>query len=566
MRGGYSPIDYDPLRSKLADRRGALEVDRRQAINPADGTYRATTTRNGAMKNRVEGYTDVVSLEFDGIGRNLRDTVHDLAYREALIDIDKIVQNETFRDQFLRTYGREEYVAMRQMLENVRDLNARDDAMNEFERIMAWTRQGVVITGIGYRLSTVAKHGSSAALKSLGYSAGGGQKYFLSRVARLATGNWANDFAEARAKFPEIRARLLQMDRDYKVQEQAILKDETLLQKNERYGHMLVAYSDALSAVATAHAAYDWAVTEGIPTNLGGTGKPMEHDAAVRYADKIVREAHGSALETSRSNFLHDRGAKSLLGQLYGFQNNTLGQMMDAFDKAGVGQTSKMAIMARLTATLLMPAVAAEWVAQGAPGDKESWYAWLAEAITGELASTVPLVRETWKAVQGQIHRGKVDFGELPVFTVLGNVINVPVDLWKEFHGNDTRIIQHAFDALGQLSHVAGLGQLGHMLQYQRDVTNGKAQPKGGADYAKHLLVGAGRRRNDLVGEGGIASPGRVNSITTQRRDMQHRITMPGRLGHHSARRPPVTGRNDPHHMPGIDLRAIAAIWLAVSP
>jgi hypothetical protein len=115
------------------------------------------------------------------------------------------------------------------------------------------------------------------------------------------------------------------------------------------------------------------------------------------------------------------------------FQNNTLGQMMDAFDKAGVGQTSKMAIMARLTATLLMPAVAAEWVAQGAPGDKESWYAWMAEAITGELASTVPLVRETWKAVQGQIHRGKVDFGELPVFTVLGNVINIPVDMWKEF-------------------------------------------------------------------------------------------------------------------------------------
>jgi hypothetical protein len=489
LRGGYSPIDYDPLRSKLADRRGALDVDRRQAINPLDGVYRATTTGNGSMKNRVEGYTDVVSLEFNGIGRNLRDTVHDLAYREALIDIDKVMNNSGFRDQFMQSYGREEYVAMRQMLANIRDLNARDDGMNEFERIMTWTRQGAVITGIGYRLSTVVKHGTSAALKSLGYSSGGGQKYFLARVARLATGNWANDFAEAQGKFPEIRARLLQMDRDYKATNDALLERETALQKNERYGHMLIAYSDALSAVATAHAAYDWAVTEGIPAKLGGTGQPMTHDKAVSYADKTVREAHGSALETVRSNFLHDRGAKSLLGQLYGFQNNTLGQIMDAADKAKTGGLS-MQVLSRLTATLLMPAVAAQWVAHGGPDGAEPWYSWMGEAITGELASTVPLVRECWRAIESQIHYGKVDFGQLPVFQVAGNAINIPIDGWKEMHGQETKIIQHTFDMLGQLGHIAGAGQAGHMIQYQRDVNSGKANPTGPGDYSKHMLVG----------------------------------------------------------------------------
>jgi hypothetical protein len=260
--------------------------------------------------------------------------------------------------------------------------------------------------------------------------------------------------------------------------------------------HMLVAYSDALSAVATAHAAYDWAVTDGIPAKLGGTGMPMDHDAAVRYADKVVREAHGSALETARSNFLHDRGAKSLLGHLYGFQHNTLGQLLDGIDKVRVGQTSKMAVMARLTASLLMPAVAAHWVANGTADDGEPWYAWLSEAIAGELASAVPLVRESWKAVENLAHRGKVDFGELPVFQVAGNIINIPMDIAKELQGKDSRIIQHAFDALGQIGHIAGAGQVGHMLQYQRDVQSEKVQPDGTADYAKHLLVGGRSKKH----------------------------------------------------------------------
>ena len=495
LRGGYSPVDYDPLRSKLAERLGANENAPTAAIDPAARNYKATTTSNGGLKSRVEGYTDVVNLDFNAVSKNLRDSIHDIAYREALIDIGKIMKNEGFRDKFMLTYGREEFVAMQKLMDNVRDLNQRDDAMTSAEKAFQYTRQGVVITGIGYRLSTVGKHGTSAALKSLGYSAGGGSGYFLSRVARLATGNAGADIAEARAKFPEIRARLLQMDRDYKVKEKAMLKGETLLEKNERYGHALVAWSDALSAVATAHAAYDWATTEGIPTKLGGSGLPMEHDAAVKYADKIVREAHGSALETSRANFMHERGVSSLLGMIYGFQNNTLGQMLDTVDKIKLGKGAGVSNSARIMATLLVPAIATMYISHGGPTDEEGWGTWTAEAITGELASTVPFVRDCWKAIEGQIRYGKMDFGMTPLNQVASNVINIPIDIQKELGGTESRIIQHLFDTLGQIGHIAGMGQAGHSLQYQRDVNSGKVQPDGPGDYFKHLLLGGSTKK-----------------------------------------------------------------------
>lgn len=497
MHGGYSPIDYDPKRSRLAQDRGALDLSRSQAVDPNKANYRATTTSNGALKNRIEGYTDVVNLGWEGIARSFRDTIHDLAYREVLINANKILSDRTFKRQFEQTFGPEEYLALRRFLENVRDTNRRDDAMSRFERFMQYTRAGVIINGIGYRLSTVAKHGTSAALKSLGYVSGGGGKYFAARAARSGTGNLIADIQEAREKFPEIRARLLRMDRDFGTKEGALLERETWREKNERYGHAMVAWSDLITAQATAHAAYDWAVSEGIPTSLGGTGKPMDHEDAVRYANKVVREAHGSALETTRSNFMHDRGVASLFGTIYGFMNNSLGQMMDMTDKGLHSAFSKPVLAARLTATMIAPAVMTAWLAGGLPGQDESPLAWMAEAIAGEVAGTVPIVRDAWKAIENYAHYGKVDFGDIPTFQAIGNLIEIPIDVAKELDGKSTRIIQHAFDALGQWGHIAGAGQAGHMLQYERDVQAGKKHPDTALAHAKGLLIGGREKKRE---------------------------------------------------------------------
>ncbi len=337
------------------------------------------------------------------------------------------------------------------------------------------------MTAVGYRLTTVLKHGASAGLKSLGFIEGPGRKYLAARAARMAGGNAGADITEAREKFPEINARLQRMDRDFSAGEHTLYDKETWRNKNNRFGHAMIAWSDALTAIPTAHAAYDWATTEGIPQNLGGSGQPMSHEEAVRFANGVVRQAHGSALETARSNFLHERGMASLLGMIYQFQNNTFGQLADIKDK-GLARASYYQsnpnLMGRLAASLVAPAIVGYLVSNG--WSKDPWYKQLGMAITGEIASTVPLLRDGWSMVEAMAEGRdwKSSALTLPPVRVAGDFVQAVTDAIKETEGKSTRIIQDAANAIGEVFHIAGLGQAGKTAQYLEDVHTGKQKPQ----------------------------------------------------------------------------------------
>lgn len=479
MRGGYAPIDYDPIRSELSKRLTDGKLDPTESIGQKD-VYKATTTMNSSLRNRIEGYSDIVNLDYHYMTRRLHETIHDLAYREAILDAKKIMGHEDFRASFEQTFGPEEYQALQQFVTNVQEMYKRDQAMDNFEKVIQYTRAGVVMTGVGYRVTTVLKHGSSAGLKSLGFLEGNGKKYLMARVNRMATGNLNADIADARAKFPEINARLARMDRDFSAGEHSLYDPDTLREKNNRMGHAMVAWSDALTAIPTAHAAYDWAITEGVPKKFGGSGKPMTHEEAVRFANGVVRQAHGSAIEAARSNFLHEKGMASLLGMIYQFQNNTFGQYADIIDKyksEASRYTSNPALAGRIMATLIAPAVVT-WLVSHKGLTDDPWFEQLGMAVADEIASTVPVVRDGWSMAVAMLEGRQADGAELPPIRVAGDILKTFKDAWQELHGKQSHILQDAGNAIGETFHVAGLGQAGKTAQYIRDVHNNKQNPK----------------------------------------------------------------------------------------
>jgi hypothetical protein len=76
----------------------------------------------------------------------------------------------------------------------------------------------------------------------------------------------------------------------------------------------------------------------------------------------------------------------------------------------------------------------------------------------------------------------------------LTDVVNTGRDLWDEANGQSTRLIQDMSNAVGEWAHIAGLGQLGHILQYARDVAEGKHHPDSAAQAAKEAVVGGAKR------------------------------------------------------------------------
>ena len=490
MRGGYAAIKYDALRSRRGEKDAAG-----QAINPSEGLFNRdyfsrSSTSNGSMNKRIEGYTDAIDLNFHTIERSLHESIHDLAYREALIDANKIIENADFRREFFKAYGREEYRAMQDWIGRIANSDNSDRAVGALGRFLQYTRTGMVMNAIALRATTVLKHGGSAGIKTAGYFMGGGQKYLASRIAAMGH-DYTNQIASAKEKFGEINARLLQQDRDYKATASSLFEPESVKSKAERFGHAAVAWSDMMTAVPTAWAAYDRAITEGIPVDQGGTGKPMTEKQAVAYANKIVREAHGSNVESARSNIMTAPSeAIKMFTTLYGFMNNTYGQMADSVNKFQTPGMNKPEILARTFMAIIVPAIWAGWLTEGGLKEGESAFEWAAKAITGDVAGTVPMVRDAYAMVEGYRNAGVVGAESwLSTLTKAGG------DVVKVAQGKEPKkLVADVADAIGMGLHIPGLGQIGKSAQYIRDVSNGEQNPANALEYAQGMLVGTHKK------------------------------------------------------------------------
>jgi hypothetical protein len=108
----------------------------------------------------------------------------------------------------------------------------------------------------------------------------------------------------------------------------------------------------------------------------------------------------------------------------------------------------------------------------------------VAKALGGEIAATVPGVRDAWSLLE----RGSG--GEVPATRVLEDAANTFKDVGKEVQGGHSRLIADLSNLMGELFHVAGLGQLGHILQYMRDAAAGRKHPDGPLTAVKEAVIG----------------------------------------------------------------------------
>jgi hypothetical protein len=86
--GGYYPVVYDPNLSVLGDRIKASGEQRFEA------DYVRATTAKGHTISRVNQMKEPLSLNPDIIAWKLGQSVHDLAYREAIMNADKLLRDK----------------------------------------------------------------------------------------------------------------------------------------------------------------------------------------------------------------------------------------------------------------------------------------------------------------------------------------------------------------------------------------------------------------------------------------------------------------------------------------
>ncbi|MBP8175104.1 MAG: hypothetical protein KAX74_01930, partial [Sphaerotilus sp.] len=135
IAGGYYPIKYDPRQSGKAGEFAEAE-DAKAMMRAA---YTAATTRRSFTKSRAEEvHGRPLLLTFDGIWQGTNEVIHDLAWHEWLIDVNRLMKR---LDSAIRTHYGAEYVDV--LRNTIKDV-ARGDmpAANAIEAALTHVRNG----------------------------------------------------------------------------------------------------------------------------------------------------------------------------------------------------------------------------------------------------------------------------------------------------------------------------------------------------------------------------------------------------------------------------------------
>lgn len=352
LRGGYYPVKYDPLANNRAEQHADAEDAKRQM----QAAYTSATTRRGFTKARadaVKGRPLLYSLQ--GVYSGVNDVIHDLAFHEWLIDVNKLLRSDKINDAIRTTYGPE---AVRQLKTWIED-TARGEAglQAELDSALGRLRQGVSVAGLGFNVMSAIMQplGLTQSIVRVGapWIGKGLAQYVGAPVAKTREVNAKSDFmaGRARTRFRELNELRNQVEGQSGTREFV-----------GRYGYFLMMRMQQAVDVPTWLGAYEKAMADG-----------QGEDRAIALADQAVIDAQGGGQTKDLSAIERGGPAQKLFTVFYSFMNTAL--------NIGVAQTMTEKSRAKLAADYLLlftvPAVLGAVLKDAlTPGDSGDWDSW----------------------------------------------------------------------------------------------------------------------------------------------------------------------------------------------
>ena len=158
VKGGYYPIKYDPAASVRAEEHADAEGAKRLL----KGAYGAATTRRSFTKSRAEEVSGRPLLyDLSGVYSGVNDVIHDLAWHEWLIDVNRLLKSNAIDSAMRNAYGPD---AVRQF-KSWRDAIAEGDqaSTDAIDIAIGRLRQSVSVAGLGFNVM-------SALMQPLGFT------------------------------------------------------------------------------------------------------------------------------------------------------------------------------------------------------------------------------------------------------------------------------------------------------------------------------------------------------------------------------------------------------------
>ena len=529
LKGGYFPMMYD----------ASLSIDTAQRVATAetklfDLDYQRATTPRGHTKRRVEGYARELDYNFGRVAQHLESVIHDLAYREVIMQADKFIRDKDIRAGIVKVIGKEAYQQLHPWLKsiaNATNIDARD--LKTFDWICKSVRINATMVGMGFRVKTMLAQlaglgdsteivGGKGMRQGIGTAYGAGTPLeFLSKGIRLVSETKAGKMVGAeylakgydaitgsQRKFNrartfvversgEVRNRFETIDRDMRQGMKELLGKKGVLTEGKRMAYMGIALMDQAVVVPTWIGAYKKALSEG----------KAEADA-IYYADKVVRLSQGSGSAKDLAPVARQSNPEwfKLATMFYSYFSHLYNRMAKMAGKAKSGVKAARegnwmsarkdfgAAFTRFFWLCVVPPLSAKLITGGGPQEGEDVAGWALRTMTFNLFGGVPIVRDVSSAVEfsfvsGQQPDYKFSPAERAGSSILKNLSNIEASFDEDRDVSD-KWLRDAIEGAGYLGGLPGAGQFGTSSQYLLDLSQGDRDADTMAQFVGELVLG----------------------------------------------------------------------------
>lgn len=489
-RGWYFPVILDRLENQDV-------FMKEDDDTPFGGNqYFRATTRSGSTIAR-NSYKGPLAFDLRNVATKVDQTIHDIAFRRAVTDGWKIINNKRVRQTIIDKMGQDHFDQLNGWLRSIaRSANTDDKALQGLNRVMRYIRVGLGSTFIPFNWTVAALHGPTAVLHGMGEA---GAKHWFGAAKDLLGSLYSSRTTQkfVHDNSSEVRQYVDHLNLNAQHNMRRLLGQDTMLaearSKAEVMGEYVLNKFLHASSQVVFLARYRQAVDEG-----------MEQADAVAEGNRAVRFAHGGKDVMDKAG-LFQIGGEFVRGilQFGSFLNVMFNRSVDTVntgqrgvrayqrgDKIGAKRDFADFAAKAFTYWFLTSALDAgvRGQLQGQKSQDQSWASYYLEMFTYGRLDMIPGLGAGAQFLFGGGH----SITGSPASQALEEVKGTGKDVLHLAEGVPVskRWLEHGIETVGTFAHLPGGLAVGRAAQSVLDDLDGDSDPQGLTDFIKGLLMG----------------------------------------------------------------------------
>ena len=504
LEGGYFPLLFDRDRSTLKPDLG----DIKSVGDMFGGDFARWMTADGHTQDRVEHKATSVKLDLDGFTKHVSSVIHDLSYRETLIDLHKLVNDPGIKGEIQRAVGKEKWDELNPWIARMAGTRVYDP----MDTMAGWVRSNLTSSILAWRISVGLKHAGSefTTLHELGprYAAKGlaamanlpqirenlDRMYSMSEYMKNrddAGDRDLHDFIRGKGLLnkPGVMARMVEGVIGGQAGAKAGLLDSWKKELELSY-FIAVRSIDKMVSFATWSGTYSKAMDGGFEGITAG-----DHKAAVSHANRMVQEVKGAGSPGDLPRILNGNDWMKLFTMFMTQRNvifNQHAKSIQQGDTAAAQHAWRVASGAMLSALLLKWIVPAVWnkaVTKGLSKDDKELKHTALEAAAYPLEG-VPFATEAARYALQKYGEGKNPSVTIPPLKFLEESFQAGHGLYAASLGDgmSKQELRSSAEVAGALFRLPGPIMF-QFLDYSNDLLKGQQRPSNVGEALWRALV-----------------------------------------------------------------------------